>query len=143
MNSFGTKTTLSKADRNYLAKKTKNELINEALSLNLIMDESLTKQQILNQIKTQRQLLKKEQKRFNMEDLFKTLPSVDKKTKYDYSKIRDSDVLYYPEFKQHRMPPGSKIVRKEEGLSKTQKTQIRREIKNEIDKLSDLLEQFK
>lgn len=143
MNFFGAKTTLSKVDRNYLAKKTKNELINEALSLNLIVDESLTKQQLLNQIKKHRQLIEKEQKRFDMQNLLETLPSVDKKTKYDYSKTRDSDVLYYPEFKQHRMPPGSKIVRKEQGLSKTQKTQIRREIKNEIDNLSDLLKQFK
>jgi hypothetical protein len=137
MNSFGVKTTLSKADRNYLAKKTKNDLINEALSLNLMVDENLTKQQILNQIKKQRQLIGKEQKRFNMDDLFETLPTINKKNKYDFSKIRESDLLYQPEIKYHRFPPGSKIDRKV--LTKTQKTQMRREIKDEIDKLSDLL----
>ena len=84
MNSFGTKTTLSKADRNYLAKKTKNELINEALLLNLMVDESLTKQQIFNQIKIHRKSIEKEQKRFNMQNLLETLPPVDKKTKYEW-----------------------------------------------------------
>ena len=78
-----------------------------------------------------------------MQDLFETLPTTDKKSVYDYNKIRESNVLYYPESRSYRMPPGSKIIRKEEGLSKTQKTQIRREIKDEIDRLSDLLEQFK
>lgn len=141
MNFFGVKTTLSKADRNYLAKKTKSQLIDEALLLNLIVDESLTKPQILNQIKNHRKLIEKEQKTYNMQNLLDTLPTVDKKIEYDYSKMRESDALsdYYSKLKHHRMPPGSKIVRKEQGLTKTQKTQIRREIKNEIDKLSDLL----
>lgn len=140
MNFFGVKTTLSKADRNYLSKKTKSQLIDEALLLNLIVDESFTKAQILNQIKNYRKLIDKEQKTYNMQNLLDALPTVDKKIEYDYSKIREKDEMSdYSKLKHYRMPPGSKIVRKEQGLTKTQKTQIRREIKNEIDKLSDLL----
>ena len=139
MNLFGVKTQLSKADRNYLAKKKKNELINEALLLNLIVDENLTKPQILNQIKNRRKLIEEEQKRFYMQNLLDALPPVGPKIKYDYSNYRETDVLDSREDKSRRMPPGSKIIRKEQGLTKTQKTQIRTEIKNEIDKLSDLL----
>lgn len=146
MYSFGTKSVLSKTDRTYLAKISKNDLINEALSLNLIVDETLTKQQILNQIKKYKQSVEKDKKYLDMQDLFKSLP--DTSTPYvkqpdKYAKYRESDVLYYPELQAHRLPPGSKIIRKEEGLTKTQKTQIRKEIKNEIDRLADLLEQFK
>lgn len=130
---------MSKADRNYLAKKKKNELINEALLLNLIVDENLTKPQILNQIKNRRKLIEEEQKRFYMQNLLDALPPVGPKIKYDYSNYREGDVLDSREDKSRRMPPGSKIIRKEQGLTKTQKTQIRTEIKNEIDKLSDLL----
>lgn len=143
MNNFGVK-TISKEDRSYLAKKTKTDLINEALSLNIMIDEKLTKQQILNQIKKYKRNLNpkpKKETQINMQDLFESLPVVYPKPTYNYSKIRESD-LYYPQSKSYRFPPGSKIIRKEEGLTKTQKTAIRKEIKNEIDKLSDLLEQF-
>lgn len=146
MYSFGAKTVLSKTDRAYLAKISKNDLINEALSLNLIVDEKLTKQQIFNQIKKYKQSLEKEKKYLDMQDLFKSLPDTYSpyvKQPDKYAKYRESDILYYPELQARRLPPGSKIIRKEEGLTKTQKTEIRKEIKNEIDRLADLLEQFK
>ena len=149
MNSFGVKTSLSKADKSYLAKKSKSDLINEALLLNLMVDETLTKSQILNQIKKYKQSIEKEtKKKYDMQDLLKALPDISVpsvpsvKQPNMYDKYRESDILYYPEFKSYRLAPSSKVIRKEEGLTKTQKTQIRKEIKNEIDRLADLLEQF-
>ena len=146
MNNFGVKTGLSKTDRSYLVKKSKKDLINEAILLNIMVDERLTKEQIFNLIKKQKENIKNQSKYFDMGNLFDSLSDIDvsKQLKHnDYSNIRNSDVLYYPGFDSRRLPPGSKVIRKEEGLTKTQKTAVRKEIKNEIDKLSDLLEQFK
>ena len=146
MNNFGTKTSLTKQERTYLSKTKKTQLIEEAMRLNLMVDEKLTKDQIFNLIKKYKQLNKpKIETSIDMSDLLDTLPSVPKKilSVSDYSKIRESDILndklILP---SRRIPPGSKIIRKEEGLTKTQKTAVRKEIKQEIDRLSDLLEKF-
>jgi len=130
MNSFGVKTSLSKADKSYLAKKSKSDLINEALLLNLMVDETLTKSQILNQIKKYKQSIEKETKKnYDMQDLLKALPDISApsvpsvpsvKQHNMYDKYRESDILYYPEFKSYRLAPSSKVIRKEEGLTKTQ-----------------------
>lgn len=146
MNYFGVKTSLSKTDRSYLTKKSKKDLIDEAILLNLMVDEKLTKEQIFNLIKKQKENIKKQSKYLDIGDLLDSLSDIDvsKPLKHnDYSNIRNSDVLYYPEYHSRRLPPGSKVIRKEEGLTKTQKTAVRREIKSEIDRLSEMLEQFK
>ena len=39
----------------------------------------------------------------------------------------------------HRLPAGSKNIRKESGLTKSEKTKVRKELSQEIDYLSDLL----
>lgn len=44
---------------------------------------------------------------------------------------------FVPQYR--RMPPGSKVIRKETGMTKTEKTQMRRQIQSQIDDLSDLL----
>jgi hypothetical protein len=61
---------------------------------------------------------------------------------YDYTKVRESDVLYYPESRSHRLPAGSKEIHKERGMTKQQKTIVRRQIKNEIDYLSEVLKKI-
>lgn len=153
-NYFGAKTSLTKEDRAYINKKSKSDLIKEALSLEIMVDDKLTKSEIYNlikkikkeQVKLQQQPKKETQ--IDMQDLFETLPDVPVRhtrpilPSYDYTKPRESDVLYYPEMRSHRFPPGSKVIRKEEGMTKQQKTIVRRQIKNEIDYLSELLKKF-
>ena len=143
-NFFGTKTSLTKVDRAYINKKSKLELISEATNMGLMVDEKLTKPEIFNLIKKykKQQLQSKVQQNlkseFDMSNLLDTLPQLEKKH-MDYTKLRESDVLDSQVLNPHRFPPGSKIIRKEDGLSKQQKTVLRREIKNEIDYLSELL----
>ena len=145
---FGAKTSLTKTERTYLAKVKKQDLVNEALSLNLMIDEKLTKDKIYNVIKKYKQELNpkpKKETQISMSDLLDDLPDVPARPvrlSYDYSQMRETD-HYGPVLPSRRMPPGSKVIRKEQGLTKTQKTAVRREIKEEIDRLSDLLEAFK
>ena len=145
---FGAKTSLTKAERAYLNKVKKQDLINEASKLGLMIDEKLTKDKIYNVIKKYKQELNpkpRKETKISMSDLLDDLPDVPPRPvrpSYDYSQMRETD-LFGPELPSRRMPPGSKIIRKEQGLSKTQKTAVRREIKEEIDRLSDLLEAFK
>ena len=47
--------------------------------------------------------------------------------------------VYVP---HRRLPAGAKMIRKEEGMSKTEKTRVRKAIQAEIDYLSDLLDAF-
>jgi hypothetical protein len=143
-NFFGSKTSLTKEDRAYINKKSKLELIREATNLGLMVDDKLTKPEIFNLIKKYKkeQLQSKVQQKlntdFNMSSLLDTLPQLEQKH-LDYTKLRESNVLDYNVTNPRRFPPGSKIIRKEDGLSKQQKTVLRREIKNEIDYLSELL----
>ena len=84
-------------------------------------------------------------KQITTQDLLDSLPDVglppSRRIGPSFTKERQTDLLPEP-IGMPRMPPGSKLIRKEEGLTKTQKTQVRKQIKDEIDRLSDLLEQF-
>lgn len=154
---FGAKTSLTKAERTYLGKVKKQDLINEASKLGLMIDEKLTKDKIYNVIKKYKQELNAEikkrekqeeqqRKMYEMSDLLDALQDVPSRPvrpvrpSYAYSKIRETD-LFGPELPSRRMPPGSKVIRKEQGLTKTQKTQGRKEIVKGVDDLSDLFQQ--
>ena len=73
---------------------------------------------------------------YKMSDLFDALPVG---PIYDYSQTRETD-LFGPESRSNRMPPGSKTIRKEQGLTRTQKIQGRKELVKGVDDLSDLFE---
>ena len=147
MNNFGVKQSLSKQDKAFLNRVKKEDLIKEAVSLNLMVDEKLTKPQLLTLIKKQKILLQPPIKKtsINMSDLLESLPAdVPKPSSRMNDPYRVSqDPIEYPIGHGYRFPPGSKVIRKEEGFTKTQKTAIRKEISSEIDRLADLLEQFR
>jgi hypothetical protein len=90
-------------------------------------------------------VFKRQFKQITTSDLLDALPEVDlppsRRVGPQFSTVREIEnpYQYVP---GQRLPPGSKIIRKEEGMTKQQKTQIRREIKNQIDYLSDMLEKF-
>lgn len=149
---FGAKTSLTKAERTYLGKVKKQDLINEASKLGLMVDEKLTKDKIFNVIKKYKQQLnaerikrekqeERQRKMYEMSDLLDALPSHGPVgPSYNYSQMRETD-LFGPELPSRRMPPGSKIIRKEQGLTKTQKTKGRKELVKGVDDLSDLFQQ--
>jgi len=141
---FGVPKSLTKNERNYLTKISKQELLIEAYNLGLMVDDKLTKPQLFNLIKQKRNEMQppvRKESKITTQDLLDSLPYVPTPA----SRIKNTgfrEQLDYVPAPSHRFPPGSKNIRKETGLTRPQKTAIRREITNEIDRLSDLLKDF-
>lgn len=138
MNEFGVK-NLSKQERALLNKTKKSELIDEANSLNIMVDDRLTKLELFNIINTEKNKYKRLNKPISIKSLLDALPEIQAPISRIKGPYRVQDEIV---FQQKRMPPGSKIIRKEQGLSRSQKTELRNQITDEIDRLSDLLEQI-
>jgi hypothetical protein len=141
---FGVKQSLNKAERSLISKIKKEELMIEAIELGLMVDNQLTKPQLFNLIKQRREELNPKSKmidtEISMRSLFDSLPSVERVPLNVLSDTKYRDTIYSPIVSSGRLPPGSKNILKEQGLTKTQKTIVRKEIKNEIDRLTELLE---
>jgi hypothetical protein len=159
INYFGGKTSLNKADRAYISKKSKTDLFNEASSLGLMVDEQLTKQQIYNLIKRlkeeQAQALKqaqaqalKQAQALDMQDLLEHLPtnipkriSEIRQEPYREPSPLESIPAVNKTIKKQR-PRGSKDTRAHQGLSKQEKTASNIESKKSVDDVSDLFSIF-
>lgn len=154
---FGAKTSLTKAERTYLGNIKKQDLINEASKLGLMVDEKLTKDKIFNVIKKYKQQLnaerikreKQEERQrtmYEMSGLLNALQSVSEKPVgpvvpiNDFSNIRVSK-LFDSEAPRYRWPRGGKIdKRKIEGYTLSEIRKDNKEFLERVDDLSDLFE---
>ncbi len=145
MNQFGVKQTLNKQERAYVNKVKKQDLIKEAMNLDLMVDDKMNKSQLFNVIKQKKrelQPVKRKETKIVMSDLFDELPQ---DAGVPITRLKNEPYREYVEFPiapSHRLPAGSKEIRRERGLTKTQKTIIRRQIYNEIDYLAELLKKL-
>ena len=153
------------AKRGTLESMKKDELIQEARKYGvLVLDrKKVTIKEIINKIKKKQKEIKDREKREkelvelerlkreqeflaydtkglldSLSDVGPLVPQQSKRVGPQFQQFRQSPDLfaYNP---TPRVPGGSKYIRKEEGLSKGQKTQLRKQIKAEIDDLSKLL----
>lgn len=87
-------------------------------------------------------VFKRVQTMITTQDLLDSLPDVSlppsRRTGPTYTQLRmipQEEII--PQYR--RMPPGSKVIRKETGMTKNEKIQVRKQIQSEIDDLSNLL----
>ena len=151
---FGVKTALSKQDRAILSKLKKSDLIDEANKLGLMVSDKATKEQLYNLVKNAKQnpYVKKN---IDMSDLFEGLPDVERREfmpRQEEPKLLKVPLSYQrtirkPTYDTHLKEaikrksgviPGSKIVRSEVGLSKQEKTILRKQIRDQMDELAEL-----
>lgn len=151
---FGVKTALTKQDRAIFSKLKKSDLIDEANKLGLMVSDKATKEKLYILVKNAKQnpYVKKN---IDMSDLFEGLPDVERRE--FIPRQEDKQLLKVPlSFQRTIRKPtndsqlreankrkpgvirGSKIVRSEVGLSKQEKTVLRKQIKDQMGELAEL-----